>query len=153
MKVTLLIVSILLSTTLSFAQDCGQLKEKSELMEIKLQVLNDDYKKLSEYSDRQEAMQTIRSTKLSIRENDLAYRACLKNKGEMGDVDLLSRGLRQRSTGALILIAGGAIVTLASMGVGGGVAVVAIAVGVGLFGTAEILSGSLLVLKATKGAK
>jgi opacity protein-like surface antigen len=132
------------------AQDCEALKQQIDTQQADIDVLQTRMDEASEYDQKKAVAQEMRAVEGEIRLLKVEYRACMNESGEMGDPELLKRGLRQRAQGTLVSFAGAALVVVGTVSSGGILPLVYAGVGLGLVGTAQNISGSALVLKATK---
>ena len=132
------------------AQDCEALKQQIDTQQADIDVLQTRMDEASEYDQKKAIAQEMRAVEGEIRLLKVEYRACMSESGEMGDPELLKRGLRQRAQGTLVSIAGAALVVVGTVSSGGILPLVYAGAGLGLVGTAQNISGSALVMKATK---
>ena len=149
----ILLVMAFLATTASpaLAQDCEVLKQQMGTQEAELDVLRVRMDEASGYDEKKAIAQEIRAVENESRLLSMEYRACMSGSGEMGDPEMLRKGLRQRSQGTLVAFAGGALMFLGATATGGLAPLIYAGAGLGILGSAQTVSGSFIVLKATKG--
>ena len=133
------------------AQDCETLMQQIGTQQADIDVLQSRMDDASEYDEKKAIAQEMRGIESEIRLLRVEYRACMNESGEMGDPELLKRGLRQRAQGTLLTAAGTVLIVLGTASSGGAlIPFVYAGAGIGLVGTVQNISGSNKVLKATK---
>ena len=133
------------------AQDCDALMQQIGTYQADLDALQSRMDDATEYDEKKALAQEMRAIEGEVRLLRVEYRACMNESGEMGDPELLKQGLRQRAQGTLMTCAGAVLVALGTASTGGALLPLVYAgAGLGLVGTAQNVSGSSKVLKATK---